>query len=158
LTEGRGGSPQAGDRHAPVRRGQLFHQPRAVWAGAFASVVSFMGIGLVDPILPLLRTELHATEAQVSLMFTSYFLVTAVFMLITGWVSSRIGAKRTLVVGLVLIIVFSALAGLSAGVNEIVVFRGGWGIGNALFIATALATIVGAASGGFGAAIPLDSA
>ncbi len=158
MTEGRGGSPQAGDRHAPVRRGQLFHQPRAVWAVAFASVVSFMGIGLVDPILPLLRTELHATEAQVSLMFTSYFLVTAVFMLITGWVSSRIGAKRTLVVGLVLIIVFSALAGLSAGVNEIVVFRGGWGIGNALFIATALATIVGAASGGFGAAIMLYEA
>jgi ACDE family multidrug resistance protein len=138
--------------------GGLFRQPRSVWAVAFASVVSFMGIGLVDPILPLLRTELHATEAQVSLLFTSYFLVTAVFMLVTGWVSSRIGAKKTLILGLVLIVTFSALAGLSSGVSGIVWFRGGWGIGNALFIATALAAIVGAASGGFGAAIMLYEA
>jgi ACDE family multidrug resistance protein len=138
--------------------GGILRQPRSVWAVAFASVVSFMGIGLVDPILPLLRTQLHASEAQVSLLFTSYFLVTAVFMLIVGWVSSRIGAKRTLLAGLTLIVVFSALAGASSGVTGIVVFRGGWGIGNALFISTALATIVGAASGGFAAAIMLYEA
>ena len=29
-----------------------FRQPKAVCAVAFACVVSFMGIGLVDPILP----------------------------------------------------------------------------------------------------------
>ena len=32
----------------------LFRQPRAVYAVAFACVISFMGIGLVDPILPAL--------------------------------------------------------------------------------------------------------
>ena len=31
-----------------------FRQPKAVFAVAFACVVSFMGIGLVDPILPSL--------------------------------------------------------------------------------------------------------
>jgi ACDE family multidrug resistance protein len=31
-----------------------FRQPKAVWAVAFACVISFMGIGLVDPILPSL--------------------------------------------------------------------------------------------------------
>lgn len=39
----------------------LFKQPRAVWAVAFACVISFMGIGLVDPILPSLAKNLHAT-------------------------------------------------------------------------------------------------
>lgn len=145
----------AAAEQAPASRASMFRQPRSVWAVAFACVVSFMGIGLVDPILPLLRTQLHASAAQVSLLFTSYFLVTAVAMLITGWVSSRIGAKRTLVLGLVLIVVFSALAGSSSGVDGIVWFRGGWGVGNALFIATALAVIVGAASGGFEGAIIL---
>ncbi len=29
-----------------------FRQPKAVFAVAFACVISFMGIGLVDPILP----------------------------------------------------------------------------------------------------------
>ena len=38
-----------------------FRQPRAVWAVAFACVVSFMGIGLVDPILKSLAGQLHAT-------------------------------------------------------------------------------------------------
>src|SRR5258708_3360544 len=150
-----------GAGHAPARHGphspvaNPFRQPRAVWAVAFACVVSFMGIGLVDPILPSLAGKLHATPAQVELLFTSYLIVTAVAMLVTGWVSSRIGAKRTLVAGLVLIVIFSALAGASGSIGQIVGFRAGWGLGNALFIATSLAVIVGSASGGFAGAIVL---
>ncbi len=132
-----------------------FHQPKGVWAVALACVVSFMGIGLVDPILPALSTQLKASPSQVELLFTSYLVVTAVAMLITGWVSSRIGGKRTLVAGLVLIVVFSALAGASNTIGGIIGFRAGWGLGNALFIATSLAVIIGAASGGFSGAIIL---
>jgi len=141
--------------HSHAETPSPFRQPRAVWAVAFACIISFMGIGLVDPILPALRTQLDATPSQVELLFTSYLVVTAVAMLVTGWVSSRIGSKRTLVAGLVLIIIFSALAGASGGINEIVGFRAGWGLGNALFIATSLAVIVGSASGGFSGAIVL---
>jgi MFS transporter, ACDE family, multidrug resistance protein len=132
-----------------------FRQPRAVWAVAFACVISFMGIGLVDPILPSLASKLDASPSQVELLFTSYLVVTAVAMLGTGWVSSRLGAKRTLITGLVLIVIFSAIAGTSGTIGEIVEFRAGWGLGNALFIATSLAVIVGSASGGFGGAIVL---
>lgn len=132
-----------------------FRQPKAVWAVAFACVVSFMGIGLVDPILPALAEQLSASRAQVSLLFTSYLVVTAVAMLITGWVSSRIGAKRTLILGLLLIIVFAGLAASSSTIGQIVGFRAGWGLGNALFIATSLAVIVASSSGGFAGAIVL---
>jgi MFS transporter, ACDE family, multidrug resistance protein len=137
------------------RAASPFTQPKAVWAVAFACVISFMGIGLVDPILPALASSLHASPSQVSLLFSSYLIVTAVAMLIVGWVSSRLGAKRTLVVGLAIIVVFSALAGTSGSINGIVGFRAGWGLGNALFIATSLAVIVASASGGFGGAIIL---
>ena len=126
-----------------------------VFAVAFACVVSFMGIGLVDPILPALSEKLQATPSQVELLFTSYLVITAVAMLITGWVSSRIGAKRTLAAGLVLIVAFSALAGAAHSIDGIVGFRAGWGLGNALFIATSLAVIVASASGGFVGAIIL---
>jgi ACDE family multidrug resistance protein len=143
-----------GHGHAAVTASP-FRQPKAVWAVAFACVVSFMGIGLVDPILPALSVQLHATPSTVELLFTSYLVVTAVAMLVTGWVSSRIGGKRTLVAGLILIVLFSALAGSSHSVAEIIDFRAGWGLGNALFIATSLAVIVGAASGGFNGAIIL---
>jgi ACDE family multidrug resistance protein len=132
-----------------------FRQPKAVFAVAFACVVSFMGIGLVDPILPSISRQLHASPSEVTLLFTSYMVVTAVAMLITNWVSSRLGAKRTLIAGLVLIVAFSALAGASPSISGIIGFRAGWGVGNALFIATSLAVIVASASGGFSGAIVL---
>lgn len=117
-----------------------------------------MGIGLVDPILPALKEELNASESQVTLLFTSYLVVTAVMMLVTNWVSSRLGAKRTLIVGLILIVIFSALAGATDSISGIVAFRAGWGLGNALFIATSLAAIVASARGGFAGAIILYEA
>ncbi|MFC5909969.1 MFS transporter [Streptacidiphilus monticola] len=138
--------------------GSPFKQPRAVFAVAFACVVSFMGIGLVDPILPAISSELHASPSQVTMLFTSYLVVTAVAMLITGWVSSRIGAKKTLIVGLALIVVFAFLAGTSDSISGIVDFRAGWGVGNALFIATSLAVIIASATGGFAGAIILYEA
>ncbi|MER5946453.1 MFS transporter [Streptomyces sp. NPDC001904] len=137
------------------RAASPFKQPKAVWAVAFACVVSFMGIGLVDPILPALAGSLNASPSQVSLLFSSYLIVTAVAMIFVGWISSRIGAKRTLVIGLAVIVVFAALAGSSGSINGIVGFRAGWGLGNAMFIATSLAVIVASASGGFGGAIIL---
>src|ERR1700742_3000240 len=132
-----------------------FKQPKAVFAVPFACVVSFMGIGLVDPILPSISSKLNASPSETTLLFTSYLVVTAVAMLITNFVSSRIGAKWTLIAGLVLIVVFAALAGSSGSISTIIGFRAGWGVGNALFIATSLAVIVASASGGFSGAIVL---
>ncbi len=141
--------------HHPGSSVSPFKQPRAVFAVAFACVVSFMGIGLVDPILPAISAQLRASPSEVTLLFTSYLVVTAVAMLITNWVSSRIGAKWTLVAGLILIVTFAGLAGSSNSINSIIGFRAGWGVGNALFIATSLAVIVASASGGFAGAIVL---
>jgi predicted MFS family arabinose efflux permease len=136
----------------------IFHQPRTVWAVAFACVIAFMGIGLVDPILPAIASELKASPTQTEYLFTSYLLVTGLMMLITSFVSSRIGARMTLLIGLGFIVVFALLAALSGSVEAVIGFRAGWGLGNALFISTALATIVGAASGGSSAAIILYEA
>ncbi len=131
----------------------MWKQPRAVWAVAFACVIAFMGIGLVDPILKPIADELGATPSETSLLFTSYMAIMGVAMLVAGFISSRIGAKRTLIAGLVLIIVFSALAGASDSIGAIVGFRAGWGLGNALFVATALSTIVVASAGSVGQAV-----
>jgi ACDE family multidrug resistance protein len=144
--------------HGSTGTSSMFDQPKAVYAVALACVVSFMGIGLVDPILPAISQQLDATPSQVTLLFTSYLVVTAVAMLGTNWVSSRLGAKRTLISGLAIIVVFSALAGSSGSIGQIVGFRAGWGLGNALFIATSLAVIVASASGGFAGAIVLYEA
>lgn len=79
--------------------GSILRQPTAVWAIAFACAVSFMGIGLVDPILPAISHELGASPSQTMLLFTSYLFVTGIAMFFTSWVSSRIGVRWTLVAG-----------------------------------------------------------
>lgn len=136
----------------------ILRQPKAVWAVAFACVVAFMGIGLVDPILPAIASELQATPTETVMLFTSYLVITGIAMFFTSYISSRIGAKKTLLVGLALIVIFALAAGLSGNIEQIIGFRAGWGLGNALFISTALATIVGAAAGGTSSAIVLYEA
>jgi MFS transporter, ACDE family, multidrug resistance protein len=143
---------------APSDTKSILKQPKQVWAVGFACMVAFMGIGLVDPILPAIAEGMAATPTETELLFTSYLLITGLAMLVTSWIASRIGAKRTLLTGLALIVAFALLAGLSGNVESIIAFRAGWGLGNALFISTALATIVGAASGGASSAIILYEA
>jgi len=126
-----------------------------VIAVAFAAVVSFMGIGLVDPILPSIAAKLNATQTQSELLFTTYLALTGVAMFFTSWVSSRIGTKPTLLIGLGVVVVFAAACGLAPSVAPIIGFRAGWGVGNALFISTALAAMVSAATGGSASAIVL---
>lgn len=152
------GNAQRPPEGKTLKEGGFLSQPKAVWAVMFACIISFMGIGLVDPILPAIATQLDASPSQVSLLFTSYNFVTGVAMLITGFVSSRIGVKKTLLSGIVLTVVFAALAGSSDTIAQIVGFRGGWGLGNALFIATALSAIVGLSTSGTAKAIILYEA
>ena len=147
-------APSAGA--APAAR--FFSQPKAVWATAFAATIGFTSIGLVDPILVSIASGLHARPSQVSLLFTSYFAVTALMMLVTGYVSSRLGGRGTLLLGAALIAGFAALSGTATSVAGLVAYRAGWGLGNALFVATALSVIVRAARGGTMTAILLYEA
>ncbi|CAM06485.1 multidrug resistance efflux transporter [Saccharopolyspora erythraea NRRL 2338] len=133
-------------------------QPKAVWITAFAAVIAFMGIGLVDPILLSIAEALNAGPEQVTLLFSSYLGVQVVAMLITGAFSARFGAKRTVVTGLVLIVLATLACALAGSIGQLVALRAVWGLGNAFFIATALSVIVGAASGGQQAAILLYEA
>jgi len=136
----------------------ILKQPRAVWAVFFACIIAFMGLGLVDPILPAIAKKLNASESEVTLLFTSYNAVMAVAMLITGAVSSRLGIKWTLLLGIFVIALFSALGGFSSQIDVLVGMRGGWGLGNALFVATALTAIVSLSSGSAAKAVILYEA
>ncbi len=132
--------------------------PPAVLATAFATFVAFMGIGVVDPILPLIGKAMGASHAQVEWLFTSYIAVMALAMLVSGVVGTRLGGKRTMLLGLLLVVIFATLSGNSPSIGFLALVRGGWGLGNAFFTSTALAIIVGVSTTGMGAAITLYEA
>ncbi|WP_188454830.1 MFS transporter [Virgibacillus oceani] len=136
----------------------ILKQPKSVWAVFFASIIAFMGLGLVDPILPAIASQLDASPSEVTLLFTSYNAVMAIAMLITGTISSRIGLKGTLLSGIVVIALFAGLGGFSNDIWTLVGLRGGWGLGNALFVATALTAIVTLSTSGNAKAIILYEA
>lgn len=148
----------AGHPAHPKLTDALRGQPKTVWVTAFAAVIAFMGIGLVDPILNTITEELGATPSQTTLLFGSYLGVQVVAMLLTGVMSYRFGAKRTLITGLVLIVLAAGACSLVNSIEALVWLRALWGLGNAFFIATALSVIVGAATGGQQGAILLYEA
>lgn len=156
MTTGQADSSQVAEHHGflDAVRGQ----PVAVWATAFAAVIAFMGIGLVDPILPEIAKQLDAGADQVTLLFAVYMGVQVFAMLITGYSSYRFGPKRTLIAGLAFIVVAAGVSATANGIGELIALRVAWGLGNALFMATALAFIVGSARGGQHGAILLYEA
>jgi ACDE family multidrug resistance protein len=117
-----------------------------------------MGIGVVDPILPLIGRAMGATPAQVEWLFTSYIAVMAIAMLVSGVIATHLGGRRTLLAGLLVVVVFATASGLAPNIGVLALVRGGWGFGNALFTSTALSLIVGLSLGGMGPAITLYEA
>lgn len=132
--------------------------PPAVLATAFATMIAFMGIGVVDPILPVIGKAMGATPPQVELLFTSYIAVMSLTMLVSGVLATRLGGKRTMLLGLGTVVVFATLSGLSDGIPMLAVVRGFWGFGNSMFTSTALSIIVGASAGTVAEAITLYEA
>ncbi len=116
-------------------------------AVAFSTFIAFMGIGVVDPLLPLIGKQMGASPFQVEWLFTSYIAVMSLSMFLSGYFSTRFGSKRTLITGLLIVVLFSTLSGLSPNISIFAVFRGGWGLGNAFFTSTALSIIVGISAG-----------
>jgi len=132
--------------------------PPAVWATAFATLIAFMGIGVVDPLLSLIGKAMGATPFQVEWLFTSYIAVMAVTMLVSGVLATKLGGRRVMLIGLTLVVVFATLSGLSPNIEFLAIVRAGWGLGNAFFTSTALSIIVGASTGGMASAITLYEA
>jgi len=130
----------------------------AVLATALATFVCFLGIGIVDPILPSIAQTMGASHFMVELLFTSYLLVMGGAMLFAGALATRIGSKKTLLLGLGIVAVFAGACALASSVETLAILRGFWGMGNALFTTTALAIIVGVSAGNSEAAISLYEA
>ncbi|ADU92878.1 MFS transporter [Geobacillus sp. Y412MC52] len=117
-------------------------QTRARWITVAAAFLAFMGIGVVDPILPVIAESIGATHWQVEMLFTSYIFTMAVMMIPVGLIVSRVGDKRMMVIGLGLVTMFSLLCGFAASIPQLSLFRAGWGLGNATFFATAMTLLM----------------
>tara|TARA_R110002033_G_scaffold29007_3_gene65222 strand:+ start:37487 stop:38626 length:1140 start_codon:yes stop_codon:yes gene_type:complete len=107
-----------------------------------AIFLAFMGMGVVDPILPDIARKLGANHWQVEMLFSAYILMMAFMMLPAGVLATKYGDKVIMVSGLGLVSVFATLCALSNSIFEISLFRAGWGFSNAMFFSTALVILI----------------
>jgi MFS transporter, ACDE family, multidrug resistance protein len=115
---------------------------RARYITVFATFLAFMGIGVVDPILPVIANSIGLLKWQVELLFTAYILTMAIMMIPSGIFANKFGDKRMMTIGLFVVTVFALLCGCSNGITGLSLFRAGWGLGNSMFFATTMTLLI----------------
>jgi len=116
--------------------------PREV---AVLSAVAFcvaLGFGILAPAIPIFADQFQVSEFWASAVISTFALMRLVGALPAGWLVDRTGERFTLALGLAIVAVSSAVAGLSTSFVQLLVLRGVGGLGSAMFTVSALALLL----------------
>ncbi len=72
-----------------------------------ATTITMIGLGIIDPVLPLYAKSMKATGLELGMIFAGFALSRGVFAPITGQYSDRYGRRNIMIAGLVLFTVLS---------------------------------------------------
>lgn len=114
----------------------------AIYATALTAFFAIAGIAVVDPILPVIGSSLGASTWQIELLFTAYIAVMALGMVPAVMSTGRFGYKKVLTAGVSVVAVAALAASAVGGIGQLAALRGLWGLGNAMFFATAMSLLV----------------
>lgn len=109
------------------------------------SGVGFMvalGFGLVAPALPLFATELGVGKAAAGAVVSAFALMRLVMAPFVGRLVNAVGERVLLAVGIGIVAVSSALAGLAQSYWQLLVLRGAGGVGSIMFSVSAASLLV----------------
>ena len=115
------------------------------WVVLGVLILALFGISLDNTVLtialPTLARDLSASASELQWMVDAYILVFAGLLLFAGAVSDRYGRRRTLVLGLTLFGIGSALAPLVATAGQLIALRAFMGFGAAFTMPSTLSII-----------------
>ncbi|MEE9593094.1 MAG: MFS transporter [Thermoplasmata archaeon] len=109
------------------------------------SVVVFlvlMGLTLITPVLPFYAQALGATIPMVGLLISGFALARVFVNIPAGVWGDRVGHRRVMSYGLLIIAVSSFLAGLAFNYWVLLAVRVAEGVGSALYVTTSMAVLV----------------
>src|SRR5712692_7414860 len=94
-------------------------------AGALilGSILIGLDMSIVNVALPYMQSSFHVGVDRISWVVISYFAAVGVVLPLTGWIATRVGRKRYLLVSVLTFVIASALCGLAGGIGQMVVFR-----------------------------------
>jgi DHA2 family multidrug resistance protein len=88
-----------------------------------AAMIQILDSTIANVALPHMQTSLGATLDSVTWVLTSYILVGAVAIPITGWLSDRLGSRTLFLWSVTAFIITSMLCGIATNLPEMVAFR-----------------------------------
>lgn len=110
-------------------------------ATILASSMAFIDGTVVNVVLPFLQTDLNATAIGIQWVVEAYLLFLSALLLVGGSLGDRYGRRRIFNIGVVIFAVASALCGLAANIEQLIVARAVQGIGGAMLVPGSLALI-----------------
>ena len=120
------------DEHAP-RSATTLRSPAFLGVLATAFTVA-VGFGLIVPALPLFARRLGAGYTATSAVVAVFAGVRLVFSPPAGSLADRVGSRRVITAGLVIVALSSGATAEAGSYLQLVVLRGLGGVGSALFI------------------------
>jgi EmrB/QacA subfamily drug resistance transporter len=124
---------------APVSRAPRLSLIITVLGTCF--LVVMMDNTIINVALQTIQRDLHATNSQLQWSVDAYILVYAALMFSAGVLADRYGRRISLVVGMTVFGVASALSALSHSPDQLVFWRAVMGLGGAVVPAATLAVI-----------------
>ncbi|HJP90644.1 MAG TPA: MFS transporter [Pyrinomonadaceae bacterium] len=110
-------------------------------ATILASSMAFIDGTVVNVALPFLQTNLKATAIGIQWVIEAYSLFLSALLLVGGSLGDRYGRRKIFNIGVVIFAVSSALCGLAANIEQLIIARAVQGIGGAMLVPGSLALI-----------------
>lgn len=88
-----------------------------------ATLMQTLDMTIANVALPHMQGTLSATQDQINWVLTSYIVVSAVLMPLTGFLSARFGRKQVFIAAVVFFTITSVLCGIAQSLSEIVLYR-----------------------------------
>ncbi|MEO8903124.1 MAG: MFS transporter [Polyangiaceae bacterium] len=107
-----------------------------------ALVLTAMDVTIVNIALPAIRSDLHASVAELQWSVDSYTVVVASLLLLAGSVADRFGRRKTFQVGLLVFSVGSLLCSIAPSASALVAFRVLQAVGGSMLSPVAMSIIV----------------
>ena len=101
-----------------------------------------LGFGIVAPIIPVFAQSFEVSAFAASSVISVFALMRFVSAAPSGWLVNKIGERSVLWIGLSIVAVSSALAGVSQSFGQLILLRGIGGTGSAMFTVSSMSLLL----------------
>jgi MFS transporter, DHA1 family, multidrug resistance protein len=116
--------------------------PREVGVLVAVAFAVAVGFGIVAPAIPVFARSFHVSREASGAVVSAFAVTRLLFALTSGRLVDRLGERLVMAIGVGIVAVSSALAGLAQSYAQLIVLRGAGGVGSAMFTVSAYSLLL----------------